>query len=62
MEAMIELTEVELELVTGGLGVAAFSFMNVASGTTIAVVASTFNQVTADASASQEGTFTSVSA
>jgi hypothetical protein len=61
MEVMIELTAVELELVTGGLvGAAGFSFTNTASGT-IAVVASTFDQVTTESFAGQAGTFVSVS-
>jgi hypothetical protein len=62
MEIMIELTEVELDVVIGGLGVAAFSFTNTASGTTIAVAASIFEQVTTDSFAGQAGTFVSVSA
>jgi hypothetical protein len=61
MEIMIELTEVELDLVTGGLGVAAFSFTNIASGKNIAVVASIFDQATTDSFAGQAGTFVSVS-
>jgi hypothetical protein len=36
----VELTEVELHLVTGGLGVAAFSFTNTASGTNAVLLAS----------------------
>jgi hypothetical protein len=60
METMIELTEVELDLVTGGFGAAAFRFTNTASGT-IAVVASIFDQATTDSFAGQAGTFVSVS-
>ena len=57
----VELNETELDVVSGGfLGVAGFSFTNTASGT-IAVVASTFNQVTTDSFAGQAGTFVSVS-
>jgi hypothetical protein len=56
----VELTEVELHLVTGGLGVAAFSFTNTASGTN-AVVASIFEQATTESFAGQTGTFVSLS-
>jgi len=60
MEIMTELTEIELDLVTGGLGVATFNFRNTASGT-IAIVASIFDQVTKESFADQAGTFVSVS-
>ena len=61
MEILFELSETELDLVSGGAGSASFSFSNTASGTT-ATVSGTLNQATTASSASQSGEFTSKSA
>jgi len=61
MEIMIELTEVELDLVTGGLGVAAFQFTNFASGNNLALAVGVFGQETTESFAAQAGTFVSIS-
>jgi bacteriocin-like protein len=60
MEVMIELTETELDEVSGGAGSARFEFSNSASGTT-ASVTGTLTQSTTASSASQSGSFTSFS-
>jgi bacteriocin-like protein len=60
MEVMIELTETDLEQISGGRGDASFSFTNTASGTT-ATVTGTLTQITTASSARQSGTFTSSS-
>jgi hypothetical protein len=59
-EILIELSETELDQVAGGSGTAIFQFTNTASGTT-ATVTGTLTQRTTASSASQSGTFTSVS-
>jgi len=60
MEIMIELTENELDQISGGAGSATFSFSNTASGTFAAVTGSLF-QFTTASSASQNGRFDSAS-
>jgi hypothetical protein len=55
-----ELSETELDAVAGGAGSARFEFRNTASGTT-ATVTGTLTQSTTASSASQSGTFTSIS-
>jgi bacteriocin-like protein len=60
MEIMIELSETELDLISGGVGSASFSVTNTASGTT-AIVTGTLTQRTTASSASQSATFTSSS-
>ena len=56
MEIMIELSETELDLVSGGAGSATFSFSNTASGTN-AAVSGTLNIATTASSASLSGEF-----
>jgi bacteriocin-like protein len=60
METMIELSETELDLISGGAGSASFSVTNTASGTT-AIVSTTITQSTTPSSASQSGTVSSSS-
>ena len=60
MEIMIELTETELDQISGGAGAATFIVTNSASGTT-ATVTGTLTQSTTASSASHSGTFTSFS-
>jgi bacteriocin-like protein len=60
MEIMIELTETDLDQISGGAGAATFSFSNSASGTFAAVTGSLF-QFTTASSASQNGRFDSSS-
>jgi bacteriocin-like protein len=60
MEIMIELTETELDEVSGGVGSATFTLTNTASGTN-ATVTVTITQSTTASSARQSGTFTSLS-
>ena len=60
MEIFIELSETELDLISGGAGSATFSFTNRASGTNAAVAGSLVQSTTAS-SASQSGSFASAS-
>ena len=60
MEIMIELTQAEIDAVSGGAGSASFSFNNTASGTT-ATVSGNLTQITTASSASQSGSFSSSS-
>ncbi len=66
MEIMIELTEADLEQISGGVGevsrggAASFSFSDTASGTT-AAVSGTLNIATTASSASLSGSFSSSS-
>jgi hypothetical protein len=60
MEVLIELNEVELDRVAGGVGSATFSFINTASGTN-ATVSGTLTIRTTASSASESGTFSSSS-
>jgi bacteriocin-like protein len=60
MEIMIELTENELDQISGGAGSATFSFSNTASGTT-ATVSGTLTIATTASSARLSGSFSSSS-
>ena len=59
-EIMIELSETELDLVSGGSGSVTFSFTNTASGTT-ATTSSTVTIASTASSATLSGTFSSSS-
>jgi len=60
MEVLNELTEAELDKVSGGAAAASFTFSNTASGTIAAVTGSLF-QFTTSSSAVQNGRFDSAS-
>ena len=60
MEILFELSETELDLVSGGAGSATFRFTNSASGAN-ATVSGTLEQATTATSARQSGEFSSAS-
>ena len=60
MEILIELTDAELDAVSGGKGMASISFSNTASGP-FATVMATVNIATTATSASISGSFSSES-
>jgi hypothetical protein len=61
MEILIELSEEEMKKVAGGVGVAAFTSTQSASGTLAAVVTGSVTQTTTATSAAQSTTSTSTS-
>ena len=60
MEIVIELTQAEIDAVSGGAGTVSFSFTNTASGTT-AITLGTLTISTTATSARLSGTFSSSS-
>jgi hypothetical protein len=60
METLIELTQEDLDVIAGGVGMASFSFTNTASAP-FSTISGTLTQSTTVSSASQSGSFSSES-